>query len=80
MYGVRLGPRVVETLGEKRLVIFDAQVRDDEEAGENEKNTRDPEGVPGSGWRCIAVHWEALPSETKMLPDGLGWGSKSLAG
>jgi hypothetical protein len=71
MYPVHFSPGAIKALGEEGFVVFDTQTWNHEEAGAEEKNTRDPEGVPGSIWRCISVHGEALLSETEMLSEAL---------
>jgi hypothetical protein len=48
MYGVQLRTGAIEALGEQSFVVFDAEVGNEEIAGENEKYTRDPREADGS--------------------------------
>jgi hypothetical protein len=79
MYGVHFRPGVIEALGEEGLIVFDTQVRNDEDTGADEKNTRDPEGAFGSKSGCIGAHGGSSLSKTEMVTDASEHGRKNLA-
>jgi hypothetical protein len=70
---------MIEALGEEGFVVFNTQVRNDENTRGDEKNTRDPEGASGSKSRCIGAHGSASLSKTEMVTDASEQGRKNLA-